>query len=206
MKAYSEACERNKYPILQVLKEEFQRAAQVLEIGSGTGQHAAFLARHLPHVRWQPSDLEQHHTSILAWAQEQRVPNVLPPVVLNVDRTPWPVTRADAVFSANTAHIMAWPSVVNLFRGVGEVLSEGGVLCLYGPMNYGGRHTSDSNARFDHWLKRHDPASGIRDFEAIDGLARQVGLILAEDYAMPANNRLLAWHKPPSPGTGRPAP
>lgn len=195
MKAYSEACERNKEPILQLLRHELREATEVLEVGSGTGQHAAHFARHLPHVRWQPSDVDPRDGSIVAWTQELRLTNVAPPLVLDVDHLPWPVSEVDAVFSANTAHIMSWASVANLLRGAAAVLRPGGVLCLYGPMNYDGRYTSDSNAQFDQWLKRRDPRSGIRDFEAVDELARQSGLSLAADHPMPANNRLIVWHK-----------
>jgi len=197
MKAYSEACERNKEPILGVLRQELQHAVEVLEIGSGTGQHGAFFAHQMPHLRWQPSDLRVHHASIVAWSQERALTNIAPPLDLDVNHLPWPVTRVDAVFTANTAHIMDWTSVINLFGGTGRVLREGGALCLYGPMNYGGRYTSDSNARFDEWLRRRDPTSGIRDLAAMDELAQGAGLTLAADHPMPANNRLIVWRKAP---------
>jgi SAM-dependent methyltransferase len=205
MMDFAAACERNKFPILGVLVEEFRHVAEVLEIGSGTGQHAVYFGRRLPHLRWQTSDLPASHASIRAWIHAEGVDNVLAPLVLDVNAFPWPVAAVDAVFTANTAHIMHWDSVVNLFRGVGEVLRERGVFCLYGPLNYDGRFTSDSNALFDQSLKRRDPASGIRDFAALDALARDCGLILGTDHAMPANNRLVVWrrtsakHSPPDP-------
>lgn len=199
MKAFSEACERNKEPILRVLRQELRDAAEVLEIGSGTGQHGAFFAHHMPRLRWQPSDLPIHHASITAWSQESSLSNIAPPLTLDVDQWPWPVAATDAVFSANTVHIIAWPGVMNLVGGAGRVLREGGALCLYGPFNYDGSYTSDSNARFDQWLRRRDPASGIRDFEALDELARAAGLTLTSDHPMPANNRLIVWRKAPVP-------
>lgn len=197
MKAFSAACERNKDPILRVLQQQFRHGGDILEIGSGTGQHAAFFGAHLPRLRWQPSDLPGNLPSIRAWVEEQGAANVLPPLALDVDHFPWPVERADAVFTANTAHIIAWASVVNLFRGVGRILGPGGALCLYGPLNYNGRYTSDSNAAFDQWLRQRDPVSGIRDFEALDRLANEHGMALQEDHAMPANNRLVVWRKAP---------
>lgn len=203
MKAFSEACERNKEPILRVLRHELRQPGEVLEIGSGTGQHGAFFASHLPHLCWRPSDLDVHHASIIAWSQERPLPNIVPPLTLNVDHLPWPVTAVDAVFTANTAHIIGWLGVVNLFTGAGQVLRGGGALCLYGPLNYNGAYTSESNARFDQWLRRRDPASGIRDFEALDELARDAGLALAADHPMPANNRLVVWRKgAPAPDAG----
>ncbi len=195
MKDFSEACERNKSHILRVLQEEFRQVGDVLEVGSGTGQHAAYFARHLPHLRWHPSDLGVNHASILGWAREEGVSNVLPPRTLNVDDLPWSVPPVEGVFTANTVHIIHWGSVQNLFRGVGAVLGEGGVFCVYGPFNYNGRYTSDSNAMFDQWLKQRDPGSGIRDFEAVDVLARSHGLTLHDDHTMPANNRLLVWRR-----------
>lgn len=195
MKEFSEACERNKSPILQVLQQEFRQVGDVLELGSGTGQHAVFFARHMPHLRWRPSDLAVNHASILAWSLEAELPNLLPPLSLDVDHRPWPAPPVDGVFTANTVHIIHWDSVVNLMGGVAAVLRDGGVFCLYGPFNYNGQYTSDSNAMFDRWLKQRDPGSGIRDFEVVDRLARAHGLTLHKDHTMPANNRLLVWRK-----------
>lgn len=194
-KPYSEACDQNKLPILDVLRTEFDDARRVLEIGSGTGQHAVYFGRHLPHLVWQTSDLVVYHAGIKAWLSEVVLPNVLPPLALDVDDDPWPEEQVDGVFSANTTHIMSWPQVERMFAGVGRVLGAGGVFCLYGPFNYAGSHTSDSNARFDAWLKARDPRSGIRDFEALDALARGAGMWLARDYEMPVNNRILVWRK-----------
>jgi len=196
MKPFSEACEQNKQPILAVLQQHFAGIQSVLEIGSGTGQHAVFFASQLPHVRWLTSEVAELHGGIRAWLDEARLPNVLAPLELDVNQSVWPVDRVDAIFSANTVHIMDWPSVENMFAGIGRILQSQGVFCLYGPFNYQGRYTSESNARFDMWLKQRDPRSGIRDFEALNTLARQHGMTLHADHAMPANNRTLVWEKP----------
>jgi cyclopropane fatty-acyl-phospholipid synthase-like methyltransferase len=195
MKPFSQSSEENKEPILAVLREAFVAQRRVLEIGSGTGQHAVYFARQLPHLFWQPSELAENLPGIHAWLAEAGLPNVATPLLLDVERQPWPDSAADAVFSANTVHIISWPQVEALFAGIGALLPAGGVFALYGPFNYDGRFTSDSNARFDQWLKARDPLSGVRDFEAVDALARAAGMTLTRDYTMPANNRTLVWHK-----------
>jgi hypothetical protein len=192
MKPFSEASERNREPILAVLKRVFAERRLVLEIGSGTGQHAAYFAPELPHLVWQTSDVAQNLPAIRQWA-----PNP-PPLELDADGT-WPDVAADAVFSANTCHIMSWPQVQRMFLGVGRMAAVR-TFCLYGPFNYGGRHTSESNARFDAMLRGRDPLSGLRDIEEIMNLARKTGLELLEDNPMPANNRLLVFS--PSSGAG----
>ncbi len=192
-KPFSESCVQNRDPILAVLNTYFSDRSHVLEIGSGTGQHAVYFGAELPHLRWQTADVAQHHAGIQQWLDEAALPNVLPPLVLDVNQTGWRSGRYDAVFSANTLHIMGWPEVEQFFAGVGAVLEPGGVLAVYGPFNYGGRYTSESNARFDVWLKTRDPGSGVRDFEAVDALAHAQGLVLQQDIAMPANNRTLVW-------------
>lgn len=192
-KPFSESCVQNRDPILAILRPLFTDRRHVLEIGSGTGQHAVYFAADLPHLVWQTADVPQHHPGIQAWLEEAALPNVLPPLALDVNDTAWRSGRYDAVFSANTLHIMGWPEVERFFAGVGAILEAGGILAVYGPFNYGGRYTSESNARFDAWLKARDPASGVRDFEAVDALARSQGLILQQDIAMPANNRTLVW-------------
>ena len=195
MKSYSESCEENKYPILNVLKHEFAGARIVLEIGSGTGQHAVFFAEHLTQLLWQPSDVIESHASIIAWIADSGLDNVLPPLELDVAKHHWPDHQYDGVFSANTTHIMSWPQVVELFNGIGNIIKTGGKFCLYGPFNYGGNYTSESNAHFDRWLKARDPDSGIRDFEVLDEMARSHQLKLINDYEMPVNNRTLVWQK-----------
>ena len=185
MKPFSEACERNRAPILAVLKRVLKDRKRVLEIGSGTGQHAAYFAPELPHLVWQASDVAENLPGIRQWVSSA--------IELDVDK-PWPKIDADAVFSANTCHIMSWPQIERMFAGIGAMGSVQ-TFCLYGPFRYGGKHTSESNARFDAMLRARDPLSGVRDFEAIDALAKRAGLVLAEDNAMPANNRLLVFQK-----------
>lgn len=192
-KPYSEACAQNQAPILQVLRDVFTQPGLILEIGAGTGQHAVHFARELPHLTWQPTDLAVHLPGIRLWLAEARLSNLQAPLELDVCHQPWPVPQVAGVFSANTTHIMAWPMVECLFRGVGRILESGGMFCLYGPFNYDGQYTSPSNAAFDAWLKTRDPASGIRDFADLDRLARGNGLRLLQDQAMPVNNRTLVW-------------
>ena len=194
-KPFADSSEQNKGPILNVLREVFAASSVVLEIGSGTGQHAVYFAEHLPHLRWHTSELEENHTGIRAWLAEAGLANVAPPLALDVHQRPWPALPAgvDAVFSANTAHIMDWEAVQAMFAEVGRILAGRGVFALYGPFNYYGCHSCESNARFDQWLRQRDPLSGIRDFEALDRLAGAAGLRLLADYEMPVNNRTLVW-------------
>ena len=195
MLTLSEACERNKGPILEVLRSELTSAASVLEVGSGTGQHAVHFAARLPHLLWQASELPEHLPALAERVRLEGGENLRVPLALDVRDDPWPLAPLDAVFSANTLHIMSWSAVREFFRGVGGVLRSPGVLCIYGPFRFRGAHTSDSNAEFDRWLKARDPLSGVRDFEALDALARAAGLKFAADHAMPANNRTLVWRK-----------
>lgn len=196
----SEASERNKAPILAILKDVFAAAANVLEIGSGTGQHAVYFASNLPHLIWQPSDRPDAVYWLRQRVLEEGPANLKPPLSLDVSEHPWQIS-VDAVFSANTLHIMSWQEVEHFFRGVGEALQESGVLCVYGPFRYAGGYTSDSNARFDRSLRAQRPHMGIRDFEAVDQLASERGLRLAADHPMPANNQLLVWRKHAKPET-----
>jgi len=195
MKPYSEACERNKEPILEVLREVFADRKSVLEIGSGTGQHAVYFGRNLRHLVWQTSDLPENHPGIQAWLEEASLPNVLAPIAIDAKNPVWPVDTVDAIFSANAVHIMSFDEVIGMFSGIDRVLAEGGVVCLYGPFNYGGKFTSESNAQFDQWLKARNPLSGVRDFEALDSLAKDHGLRLWKDVSMPSNNRCLVWKR-----------
>jgi SAM-dependent methyltransferase len=192
---FSAAAERNKDPILEILAEAFRECLHVLEIGSGTGQHAVHFARNLPHLTWRPTDLAENIPGLNSRIETEGPANLRMPIMLDVRIDPWPVESVDGVFSANTLHIMDWGSVVRFFRGVGQVLNPGGTLCIYGPFRYGGRFTTDSNAAFDRDLRARDPQSGIRDFEAVDGLAQLQGLRLVADHAMPANNQLLVWSR-----------
>lgn len=192
-KPFSQACEENKVPIREVLARHLERARSLLEIGSGTGQHAVYMAAAFPWLRWQASDVPAYLPGIRAWIEEAALPNLPPPIPLEVIHGPWPEERFDAVFSANTAHIMSTDEVDAMLRGIPQVLAPGGVFALYGPFNYDGRFTSESNARFDLWLKAQDPRSGVKDFEHIDRIARELNLILTADHEMPVNNRTLVW-------------
>lgn len=194
-KPFSQACENNKVPILEVLTRAFAGASRVLEIGSGTGQHAVYFAARMPHLHWMTSDLRENHPGILAWIGENPSPNLVPPVELDVRAASWPVDNVDAVFTANTTHIMHWPEVVQMIRGVAALLPPGGVFAQYGPFNYNGSYTSESNQRFDASLRARDAGMGIRDFQAVEETARSGGMVLIEDVAMPANNRTLVWKK-----------
>ena len=194
-KPFSPSCENNRQPILTVIKPLLASSTAVLEIGSGTGQHAVYFAAELPHLQWHTSDLPEHHAGIRLWLAEAQLPNLHAPLMLDVTSTPWPDVEADTVFSANTTHIMSWPMVEALFAGVAKLLPPAGLFLLYGPFNYGGRYTSDSNARFDRSLQARDPDMGIRDFDALQRLAEAGDLQFVRDYAMPANNRILHWQK-----------
>jgi len=197
--ALSEACERNKGPILRILAEALAQSSAVLEIGSGTGQHAVHFATHLPHLSWQPSDTGDYLPGLRERIARAGPANLRAPIELDVRELPWPLDAVDVLFTANTLHIMGWTAVRDLFRGAGTVLIAAGTMCIYGPFRYGGRYTSTSNAEFDRYLKARDPESGIRDFESIEALANEQGLELAADHVMPANNQLLVWRRPSPP-------
>ncbi len=195
LKPFADSCDENREPILSVIQPLLKDCSTVFEIGSGTGQHAAYFAGKLPHLVWHTSDCAEYHAGINMWLEEAGLENTRAPVKLNVSTSAWPTQRFDAVFSANTTHIMHWPDVVAMFSGVGSLLSAGGRFLLYGPFNYDSQYTSESNARFDGWLKSGDRKSGIRDFADLDKLAQQAGMQLKYDYSMPANNRILYWEK-----------
>ena len=199
-KPFSIACERNREPIASALDKWMAERRHVLEIGSGTGQHAVFFAQRWPWLQWQPSDHPDHLQGIDAWRDEAALANLAPAFALQAELPPQAPLEVpssgplfDAVFTANTLHIMGWAHVQALFAGLPALLAAGALLAVYGPFNYGGAFTSDSNAQFDAWLKARDPRSGIRDVEAVQALAGQSGFQLLEDVPMPANNRLLVW-------------
>ena len=193
-KPFSESCERNREPIHAILREVFTTPGKVLEIGSGTGQHAVYFSAALPHLIWQTSDVPANHAGIQQWLDEARLPNVLPPLTLDVHGT-WPDGEFDGVFTANTLHIIDWAGGQKLIAGAAARLLPGGRLVIYGPFNYGGQFTSESNARFERWLKERNPVSGIRDFEAVLATAEAHRMRLLADHAMPANNRLLVFYR-----------
>jgi cyclopropane fatty-acyl-phospholipid synthase-like methyltransferase len=193
---HAPATARNRDPILAVLREHFAGARRVLEIGSGTGEHAVHFAAALPDFDWQPSDLPARHAGIRAWIAASGLANVRPPLALDLsDPASWPPGPFDAVFSANVLHIVGWPLVEALFAALPRVLAPGAVVVVYGPFNIGGRFTSDSNAAFDASLRAGDPDSGIRDREAVQALAEGAGLAFVADISMPANNRCLVWRR-----------
>ena len=194
MKPFSQACENNKQPILHVLQHYLIGHQSVFEVASGTGQHAVHFSQNLPEVTWQPTEQKQCMSGLLAWVNESSLPNILQPMVLDVDYD-WPEASYDAVFSANTVHIISWKQVQVMLEKCASLLGKQGLLFLYGPFNYHGRFTSASNANFDQWLKARDIQSGIRDFEAINEQAELHGFSLLEDHEMPANNRILVWEK-----------
>jgi len=193
-KPFSPSCERNREPILAVLRERFADRRHVLEIGSGTGQHAVHFAAALPRLVWQTSDVADNLPGIRQWLGEAALANTPAPLTLDVN-LPLPAERFDAVFTANTLHIMGWAEVQRLFAALPGVMQPGALLTVYGPFNEKGQFTSEGNAAFDAQLRQGDPRRGIRDFEAVDALAAQAGLHLLEKRAMPANNRCLVWQR-----------
>ena len=195
MRQFSEACERNKGPILDVIKPYLQHSKEVLEIGSGTGQHAVWFAGAMPHLTWHTSDLRENHPSIIAWIESSELPNLRKPRTLNVGQGVWPVNQVDAIYTANTCHIMSWERVRDMFQGANRVLKPGGHLLIYGPFNVNGDYTSESNKVFDASLKQRDPESGIRHYDDMNRVARHNGFSLIQRHEMPANNMLLAYEK-----------
>ncbi|MFZ0870312.1 MAG: DUF938 domain-containing protein [Rhodanobacter sp.] len=192
----SPSCERNREPILAVLRDYLAGDQRVLEIGSGTGQHAVHFATALPRLVWQTSDREENLPGIRAWLDDAALPNTPPPLAFDVAGV-WPDATFDAVFSANTLHIMAWPEVQQLFARLPNVTRADATLIIYGPFNYQGRYSSDSNAAFDQWLQARGAHMAIRDAEAVDALAASAGFALVDDIAMPANNRCCVWRRIP---------
>jgi SAM-dependent methyltransferase len=195
IKPYSDSCDQNREAILAVLAPLFSSYSTVLEVGSGTGQHAIYFAEKMPHLTWYTSDCRSYLEGINMWLIEAGLPNVVAPFELDVSASQWPTLAVDAIFTANSLHIMHQPDVVNLIDGAGSLLSCGGSLVIYGPFNYNRQYTSESNARFDQWLQARDPESGIKHFEEVASLAKNCGMALANDYAMPANNRILHFVK-----------
>ncbi len=194
-KPYADSCDRNRDPILEVIAPLLADKRAVLEVGSGTGQHAIYFATKMPHVVWYTSDRDENHEAIKLWLDEAKLENVHYPIELDVLRGEWPSIEVDAIFSANTAHIMHWQDVVAFVAGAGRLLTPGGLFILYGPFSFSGLHTSDSNVMFDMRLKQRDPFMGVRDFDDLDALAQKAGLKFQHDYALPANNRILFWQK-----------
>ena len=190
---YSEYAARNAAPILEILEREFGGASRVLEIGSGTGQHAVAFAAALDHLHWQTSDLDENHAGIRAWIDDAGIQNIAPPLTMDVRETCVRPDTYDAVFSSNTAHIMGIDAVEKMFSLVGEALRPGGVFCLYGPFRQGGEFNTQSNAEFDTNLRQRDSVMGIRDLEKLDEFALAAGLQRVRFYAVPSNNNVAVW-------------
>lgn len=193
-KPFSPACERNQDAILAVLRQYFVDRTQVLEIGSGTGQHAVHFARALPRLVWQTSDVPENLVGIRQWLAEAGLPNTPEPLSFDINGAP-PEGEFDAVFSANTLHIMDWREVQRMFATLPRLMLGQALVTVYGPFNYNGEFTSASNAAFDASLRIGHPQRGIREFKAVDALARAAGLALVDDRAMPANNRCITWQR-----------
>lgn len=193
-KPYSQACENNKTYILPILQQAFSKTKSVLEIGTGTGQHAVYFSANLPHLSWHTSDLAVNHEGINQWLLEYPSKNLHSPLTLDLSKE-WPISNVSGIYTANTLHIISWELVIAFFEGIKKHLLPEGILCIYGPFNYQGQFTSESNAGFDIWLKENNKLSGIRDYEKILMLADKAGLTLIKDHEMPANNRLLEFKK-----------
>jgi SAM-dependent methyltransferase len=194
-KPYSEAAARNSAPILDVLRSELAESSSVLEIGSGTGQHAAFFAAALPQLKWQTSDRVENHDGILAWVNSAGLENLLPPLELDVLTNTLPAASYDFVYSANTAHIMSIDAVEKMFDIVGSALIPGGTFCLYGPFRQAGKFNAPSNAAFHQSLRSQNADMGIRHLESLDAFGRDNKLTRTRLYAMPANNYIGIWQK-----------
>ena len=195
-KPFAPTCERNQEVILQTLQKTLRDTdKQIFEIGSGTGQHAVYLGKHLPHITWQTSDVVENHIGIKMWLEEAKLTNVMPPVEYEIGHNILKASKADVVFNANTIHIISEKLVKNLIQDLGATLEVGARVVFYGPFKYRGEFTSESNADFDLWLKGIDPLRGIRDIEAIEGLMNAESFVMIEDIKMPANNQYLIFEK-----------
>ena len=191
-KPFAQAAQQNRDDILPILKEAFKHSSHVLEIGSGTGQHAVYFAQHLKHLTWQTSDLARMLPGIQLWIDEASLPNLPTPIELDVNQS-WPPANFDALYAANVTHIMHWPDIEAMFAGINKSLQREAIFCLYGPFNIDGKYTSASNESFDQWLKQRDPDSGLRDKQELDKLADKYGLEVSQKWDMPANNMILSW-------------
>jgi hypothetical protein len=195
VKPFSQACENNKNPIFSILVPHLKEFSHVVEIGSGTAQHACFFTEQLPHLTWQTTDQGEYFPLLQELIAKAGSPCLPAPLQLDVSQPVWPISECECVFTANTLHIMPWACVEKLFAGIAQVLQSGGHFYIYGPFNYNGQYTSASNENFDQYIKANNPLSGIRDFGKVTELAQLAGLELLVDHAMPANNRLLHFRK-----------
>jgi SAM-dependent methyltransferase len=198
MKRHAQATERNREPLLAVLREVLPTSGTVLEVASGTGQHAVFFARAFPALTWQPTDTEPESLeSISAWRAEEALPNLLPPLPLDASTHPWPVSSADVILNVNMIHISPWSSCQGLMRGAGRVLAPGGCLVMYGPYFVEGRETAPSNLAFDASLRERNEAWGVRQLGAVTAEAARQGLERERVVDMPGNNLTLVFRKRP---------
>jgi len=195
MQGYSQAAENNKRPIAEVMGRHLTQGASVLEIGSGSGQHAISMSREFPTITWLPSEREVMIPILRANLALHGSINIQPPLTLDLTDFTWSDDSVDVVYAANVMHIVSEDLGEDLIRLAAEALRPTGLLMLYGPYKYEGRFTSASNAAFDQWLKDRDPASGVRNFETVDAIARSVGMMLMADYEMPANNQMLLFQR-----------
>lgn len=191
---YAESCDQNREPIRQILNEFVEGKQSVLEIGSGTGQHAVYFADCYPWLNWQTSELKENHKGIQAWIDHSELNNIVTPIELDAAGE-WPQYSYDLLYTANTIHIMSESQVEALFDQCVSCMHDSSLLLMYGPFNYQGMYTSDSNARFDDWLKQRDSLSGIKNYEWLQQLGEKSGITCIHDYEMPANNRILVWKK-----------
>ncbi|MDY0071936.1 MAG: DUF938 domain-containing protein [Thauera sp.] len=196
LRKFSPSTARNREPIFAVLQRILPATAQVLEIGSGSGEHGVHCCQQLPGIRWQPTEYHAEDLpSIAAWRTWSNLGNLAPPQVLRLEDEHWPVSAADAVVAINVLHYSPWASTAALFAGAARILSEGGIVYCYGPYRRDGEHTAPSNASFDDWLKNIDPRFGVRDLEAVVATAAAAGFALNEVIPMPANNFSLVFTK-----------
>ena len=195
-KPFSESCERNSAPILEVLKEVITTKDQrLLEIGAGTGQHAVYFAPEFPWLEWYPTDKSENIAGMSLWFSEAKIPNIQKPVRLDVTTDDFPKVKFDVVFTANTFHIMSWKECKSCMKLLGNRLREDSRAIIYGPFRYDGEHTSESNEKFDAWLKERNPQSGVRNFEDVLRAMESNGFVLEDDFPMPANNRILVFRR-----------
>lgn len=195
MLPFSEAAERNKKPILDVISDVLKESREALEVGAGTGQHALYFASNMQHLNWRATDRMEYLEGLQNQFSARSIENLIGPTELDVNKLPWPSGTVDLVYTANTFHIMSWQSVESFFEGLDQCLEPAGHLIVYGPFKYRRQFTSPSNSSFDLSLKSRDPRMGIRDFEAVNGLATDIGLKLLGDHSMPANNQCLIWQR-----------
>ena len=192
---FSQACEKNKEPILKVLKEYVSDQESLLEIAGGTGQHGEFFAKSFPNIVWQTSDLPDAVTDLNLRISEANLQNFPRALTLDVNDPNWNVKKYELLFTANSLHIMSEESVENFFSRIPDALQQSALVFIYGPFKYDGKFTTESNAEFDEWLKEKDRRSGIRDFEVISELAISAGFSFVADVQMPSNNQLLVFSR-----------